>query len=185
MNKMKKRFGFTLMETVVVIGVVGLIIPVIFSIIYSIIRQQTKVYVLSQVKREGDSALNIISTLIRNNAVSVHNAIPTVNNKICDIEGGWETPQNMYFMDKDGEWFRFYEDSLKIASDSSTFDTPVDLTSSLNSKITNFVISCKGISVSASPLISISFNIKQPSESVRQEDTASLDYQTKIKLRLH
>jgi type II secretory pathway pseudopilin PulG len=190
---MKKVFGFTLMETIIVIGIVGLIIPVIFSVIYSILRQQTKVYILSQIKREGDNALNIISTLIRNNAVSIHSGPPNDNNRVCStVElNNYESDNgtNFYFLDKSNEWFRFYLRSYnqvyKISSQSSVLNATTELTSFSNSQITNFVISCEGESVLTPPIVSISFTVEQPEESERPEETASLNYQTKIKLRPH
>jgi len=187
---MHRRFGFTLMEITIVIGLISLILPVIFSIIFSITRQQAKVYILSQVKREGDNALNTIENLIRNNAVSIHSNIPESGNKVC-YDASLEHPvqgvsngSDFYFYDRSGEWFRFALSESEIASSSSVPNSTVDLTSNLNSRISIFEISCKQTSSFTPPIVSIHFRVEQrQSESQRAEDVASLDYATKIKLR--
>jgi len=186
---MYKKFGFTLIEIIIVISIIAIIIPVIFSIIYSIMRQQVKLYVISKVKREGDNALNIMSTLIRNRALSVHGVLPPSDaNKIC-VHRDEEVTSNIYFLDKNKNWFYFditpINDNYQISSNSSQMGNTINLTSYLNTNISNFNISCKGISVESAPVISVSFTISQPLRSDREEETASFNYQTKIKLRSH
>lgn len=185
---MLKKSGFTLMETIIVIGIISLILPVIFSIIFSITRQQAKVYVLSTVKREGDNALNIIENAIRNNVVSIHNAIPQTTNKVCTDSSlqypltGTSDGSDFYFLDKNGQYLRFRLLNNEIASSSAT--ATVDLTSDTNTRITDFDISCKQTSTFTSPIVDIHFKIEQKQiQSQRAEDVASLDYSTKIKLR--
>ena len=67
MKKFNK--GFTLIETIVVIAVIGLTLPVLFATILTLMRQQIKIYRLSQVKREGDYIINLMENTIRNRAV--------------------------------------------------------------------------------------------------------------------
>jgi type II secretory pathway component PulJ len=186
----KFRFGFTLMETVIVIGLISLLLPVIFSIVFSITRQQAKVYILSQIKREGDNALNIIENLIRNNAVSIHADIPKSGNTVCfddnlqHPDSGTSNGSDFYFSDRSGEWFKFALSENEIASSSSIPNATIDLTSNLNSRITSYEINCDQTSSFTPPLVSIKFKIEQrQTESLRAEDVASLEYATKIKLR--
>ena len=67
---MKK--AFTLIETIVVIAVIGITLPVIFTIILALMREQVKIYRMSQVKREGDYAINLMENTIRNKAVTIY-----------------------------------------------------------------------------------------------------------------
>jgi len=80
---MKK--SFTLIETIVVIAVIGLTLPVLFATILTLMRQQIKIYRLSQVKREGDYIINLMENTIRNRAVTVHSEQPTDNNLVCQL----------------------------------------------------------------------------------------------------
>ena len=182
------KSGFTLLETMIVIGIISLILPLIFSIVFSITRQQAKVYVLSTVKREGDNALSVIENLIRTNAIGIY-SVQALSSKVCttaSYDGG--NGSSFYFSDKDGNWFNFKTTTdtglLKIASDSSVISTAIDLTSTKNTQISAFNISCDQTSSTSSPIISIQFTIAQKqTTSTRIEDLASLNYSTKIKLR--
>jgi len=180
---MLKKSGFTLIEIIVVLGILGLILPVMFSIIFSITRQQTRVYVLSTVKREGDNALNIIENMIRNNAGAIFSDQELLN-QVCnttDYDGG--DGSNFYISDKTGQWFKFSLSNSKIASASSIPNSSQNLTSSSNTTITSFNINCQQTSTITQPVVGIAFTIEQKqSQSERVEDTASLEYSTKIKL---
>src|SRR3990167_1683082 len=179
----KKINGFTLMETIVVIGLISLILPIIFSIIFSITRHQARVYVLSTVKREGDNALSIIENKLRNNAVSIFSDQALLN-QVCtslDYDGGDGT--SFYISDKTGQWFKFSLSNYEIASSSSIPNSSQNLTSSSNTRITSFNINCQQTSTFTQPVVGIAFTIEQKqSQSQRVEDIASLNYSTKIKL---
>ena len=184
-SKIKNIESFTFLEMLVVIGVIGFTLPVLFAIIFAILQQQTKSYRLSQVKREGDYALNIIENIIRNNARSIHNnQPPNDENKVC-ITNGSNSDAPLYFQDKNtlGTWSRFYLNGDKIASQSSNPPgVNTDLTSS-KVKVTTFSISCQGKGLHSSPIVNISFTIQYNTASTRPEETALLNYQTKVKLR--
>ncbi|MFN4212439.1 MAG: type II secretion system protein [Microgenomates group bacterium] len=178
------KSSFTFIELIVVIGVVGLALPVLFAIVFALLQQQTKIYRLSQVKREGDYALNVMENIIRNNVISLHSGTPpTDSNKVCTTEGStFDTP---YLQDKYtlGTWSRFYFSNDKIASESST---PPSINANLTTdkvKVTSFSISCQGKGIYSSPFVNLSFIIQYNTTSTRPEETATLNYQTKIKLR--
>ena len=182
------KSGFTLLETMIVIGIISLILPLIFSIVFSITRQQAKVYVLSTVKREGDNALSVIENLIRNNAVGIYSDQTLLSQVCTTISYDGSNGSSFYFSDKDGNWFNFKTTTdtglLKIASNSSVLNSVIDLTSTKNTQISSFNISCDQTSSITSPIVSIQFTIAQKqTTSTRVEDLASLNYSTKIKLR--
>ena len=178
--------SFTFIEMVVVIGVIGLALPVLFAIIFAILQQQTKIYRLSQAKREGDYALNVMENIIRNSALSIHNnQPPSDQNKVCVDNGSSFSNTPIYFQDKNtlGTWSSFILENEKIASKSSN---PPNINTYLTSskvKITNFSISCQGKGLYSSPVVNISFTIQYNTTSTRPEETAFLNYQTKVKLR--
>ncbi|PIY70331.1 hypothetical protein COY89_01780, partial [Candidatus Roizmanbacteria bacterium CG_4_10_14_0_8_um_filter_36_36] len=73
---MKKWLAFTLIETVVVIGVIGLVLPVLFTILFVILQQQSKLNRLQQVKKNGDFVLSILEKTIKNRANSIYENTP-------------------------------------------------------------------------------------------------------------
>ncbi len=188
---MKK--GFTLIETIVVIAVIGLTLPVLIGTIFILIRQQTKVIRLSQVKREGDYIINLMENTIRNRAISIHSGVPTEGNIVCDGVINTFSDLPLYFLDKNGYWFGYLFNNNSIASDSADPPLPtptmqpINLTST-KTRIENFSISCARNTAYSPASISLSFDVCYDTgsgvcTSTRPEETALLHYQTKIKLR--
>lgn len=167
----------------VVIAVIGLVLPAFFSIIFSILLQQTKVERLTQVKKQGDNALNVIENTIRGSAQKLYSN-SSLTTEICSTTGSSSSSvdgSNFYFKDQYSNWFQFSLTSDKIASNSSIASS-VNLTTS-KVKITDFNLSCNRAGLFSSPIVSVSFKISYATASTRQEDNAALSYQTAIKLR--
>lgn len=192
---MKRIFGFTLIETIVVIAVIGLTLPVIFSIFFVLFREQTKIYRLNTVKKEGDYIINVMENTIKNKAIMTMNnnspIPPDSTNTVCATDasdyGVSPTVSSLYFLDQNGKWFGYIFGAQTISSNSASLTSPVDLTSN-KTIISNFSISCMRKYKFSQQLISISFNIcykigTDDCTSSRSEETASLHYQTRIKLR--
>jgi type II secretory pathway pseudopilin PulG len=182
------RKSFTLIETIVVIAVIGLILPVVFSIFFILLQQQTKIYRLNTVKKEGDYLINIIENTIKNEAKSIHSAGPPTDSNIeCSTENSaYGSNQGLYFLNNNNQWFEYLLNGEAIASASGSTPTPTNLTST-KTKISSFSISCSKNNLYSPPSISLSFNIEYCGDvsctQTRPEETASLFYQTKIKLR--
>ena len=191
--------AFTFIEIVVVIGVISISLPVLFTIIFAITNQTLKVQRLSEVKKQGDYAINIIENTIRGYAVKIYSEDALTNEK-CNTSGSTfpsdpSDGTNFYIKDISGKYFNFQlTDSNKIASESSDLINPVSVVDLTSDKvlIENFEIQCNRNTTAYPPIISISFNIcyKNPTSAppgncifTRTEETASLYYQTKIKLR--
>lgn len=183
---MKKTF--TLIETIVTLAILGLITPIIFTIIFVISREEIKTKKLSQIKREGDYIINNISYLIKNSAVSIHSSSPPdETNIICNNESFILSFLGLNFKDKQNNWFRLFLNNNKISSYSSIINSSLDLNSN-NVKIYNFSIACENNSTYSSAIVSINFDIcykgsKSDCSLNSQEDPPPLHYQTKIKLR--
>ncbi|OGK15589.1 hypothetical protein A3H80_03735 [Candidatus Roizmanbacteria bacterium RIFCSPLOWO2_02_FULL_37_19] len=177
-----KLRGFTLIETMIVLSIIGLIIPVMFSLFFINLRSQTKVLILQEVKRNGDNSLNTIESLSKQFGVSFHQASPPLRtNEVCVTTGSNYSAGNIYILDESGDWFSFYLDNGRIASESGT--TGVTYLTNDKVVVSSFSLTCdRPISVSP-PIMSISFTVSQVGTPGRQEEEASLNYQTKIKLR--
>jgi len=188
---MKK--SFTLIETIVVIAVIGLTLPVLFATILTLMRQQIKIYRLSQVKREGDYIINLMENTIRNRAVTVHSGQPTDNNLVCQ-DGDYNPPSGaLYFLDEDKQWFGYLFENNSIASKSADLDNLPDiltfpLTSSKILVDNTFSISCSRTSAYLPVSILLDFDICYYTgagicTSSRPEEITSLHYQMRVKLR--
>ncbi len=183
---MRKK-GFTLIEMIVVVAIVGLVVPAIFAIIFGIIREQTKINRLVTVKGEGDYILNIVANTIRNNAFSIHSATPPSDSNLVCNDTGTSDPGPLYFQDQHGEWFGFIINGETVSSESSALVESAMLNSQ-QTIITNFSLGCSRVNTFSAPVISIEFDICFMTDaglcsSTRVEETAELHYQTKIKLR--
>lgn len=184
------RKSFTLIETIVVVVVIGLTLPVLFAIIFTLMRQQIKIYRLTQIKREGDYLIGIMENTIRDKAVTIYkSAVIDDTNIVCKNVETYPLSGTVYFLDKDNEWFGYEYDGLsKIASKSADLDNPsIDLTSS-KILVDSFSISCSRSSIYSPASILLSFDICYDTglpncATTRPEETASLHYQTRIKLR--
>lgn len=182
---MKKLF--TLIETIIVLGILGIATPIILTIVFIILKEEIKIKSLNQIKREGDYVLNTISYLIKNSAVSIHSSSPPDDtNIICNLQNNYSASE-LVFKDKLSNWFKISLSNDKISSYSSINNLTTDLTSN-NVKIYNFSINCQNNSPYSAPLVSIEFDICYKGKKIDcsynlQEDPPSLHYQTKIKLR--
>jgi type II secretory pathway pseudopilin PulG len=181
-NFQRKDESFTLIETIIVVGITGLIIPVVFAIIFVILQQQTKTIRLQEVKTQGDFVFSNIRTTIRNSAVQIYSDSSLQTEK-CNTAISNYGPQNgatFYFKDKNGNWFNYYLSSDKISSSSA--QGSIDLTNQ-KVKITSYTISCQRQSVYSPPLVSLSLTLQYNTTSTRPEDKAELTYNTNIKLK--
>ncbi len=179
-----KKF-FTLIEVIVVLGVLGFIIPTIFIIVFTISREQLKVKAITEVKRQGDFIINNISNLIKNNAISIHSSVPPNLSNIVCFDSDFNNNSELVFEDLNTQWFKIYLNNDKISSSSAL--SIINLNSN-STKIYNFSIGCQSGNFYSAPIVNLSFDIcykgnKTDCITDSIESTATLHYQTKIKLR--
>lgn len=184
---MKSKF-FTLIETLLVISIIGLLVPLIISIILIIGREQQKIYKLSLIKKEGDNILKNISFLIENSVLSIYSDDPPdINNQICNHVQSYQSQNKMVFGDKEGNWFKIEFQNEKISSYSSFLNQSYFLNSD-KTLISNFFIECNKNNSYSSSYIVLSFdicykNLSGNCSSSSPDEINNLHYQTLIKLR--
>lgn len=187
--------GFTLIEMIVVVAVIGIALPALFSIIFIVMRQQVKVLRLAEVKRQGDYVIDVMGTTLRTNAVGVYSNTPlTQVNEVCTGSPSTATftgvNTTVRLKDKNGDDIRFYVDASNIItfSSSGNYSAEGALTTD-KLRISNFTITCDR-NVSFSPAtITLAFSLcylnsgDTQCPTSKNEEIATLDYATKIKLR--
>lgn len=80
---LRSESGFTLIEVLIVLVVIGVLIPTLFSILGVVIRQQTKVAKLQEIKSQGDYVTTFIENIIQQTAINVYDD-QNLTNEICD-----------------------------------------------------------------------------------------------------
>ncbi|MGB4966138.1 MAG: type II secretion system protein [Microgenomates group bacterium] len=181
----KTKYGFTLIELIVSLGVLALTLPVVFSLFLINLQSRTKILILQQVKRNGDDALASIEQLVHTRASALYSDA-ALTTEVCSTTSGTTTPTSsntVYMKDSSGNRFYFYLSNGQIASDSAVISpNPLYLT---NTKVvvSNFSLSCERTSSFSPPLVSIGFQVSQFGSPATREGKATLYYQTKTKLQ--
>ncbi len=194
----QKKYGFTFIEMVVVIGVIGFALPALFAIIFSIARAQTKVQHLTEVKKQADSAIDTIKTTIREDVDGIfENDINIQGSKIPIVCGSFSTNdgRDLYFHTSDGEYVQFYAASGQLvkkiegASEQPLTSDKVKVfiynPSDPTTILPEIELSCKQDAVSSAPLVKIHFwaAYQGSTASTRPEDNAQLEYTIQAKIR--
>jgi len=179
MGRIKNK-SFTLIELIVAVGVIGLILPAIFNIFFSMIRQQLVLISYQEMRRQGDSALINIKNILRNRAAYITDSTYTITD-ICPLITT-PTPSlspNLYINDIEGNSIHFYQKTIAnvdtIASDSAF--KPYNLTSNVVT-ISGLGFSCYRPSDFSPAIVSTTFTIHK--STIFKEIT--LPYTFKVKL---
>lgn len=183
--KLITRNGFSIIEFVVVLAVILVLLPTVFALYFASVSSQHKAKVLVNVKQNGDNALSTIEYLLQNRAVFIYDDMASTT-KRCVAQGSTHTfGPEIAFVDKAGQKFEFSLDTIDASSQkiaSSTAQGSVHLTGN-SVTIENLTFSCSRPSEHNPPIVTIEYSVRQKNQVVRHEDTATLQYSTKIKLR--
>lgn len=164
MRGLHRKRGFTLFEILIVTGIMAVLLPVLFVIVYTTLRQEAKINAIRQVKLQGDAAKEVMVNLIKNNAYTIYNTDPgTTATQVCASANTsyTTTPSTtMYFHDQNNDVFSFILSTTGtntvIASRSSLLATPLSLTATPIT-ISNFTLSCTKTSDNVPPFVTISY----------------------------
>lgn len=182
-----KSSGFTFIELLIAIGIIGFAIPVIVSLFLVSVRTQARIAALREVKNNGDFAMLQIQSLIRRYARSIHSANPgTAANEVCNDTNPSFTPstgETLYFKDLLGNTFSFNEVTnagvIKLASASAS-QTYYLTNAKVN--VGSWSVSCSKSSIFSKPLVNVSYVVSSTFLNNGQP-AASLNFQTTISLR--
>lgn len=180
-----------MVELIVVIGVVALTVPVVFSLFFSVLRARSKIYILQEIKKSGDHSLNIMTNLIRQSAVAIYSD-QSLTTEVCSTKSKLDTSSSfngsLYFKDQFGDSFYFEKINDRIVYSYITTNpliaaNKVDLMT-VHTKLDNdgLTTTCYRTNPFSLPIVSVKFIILQASGTT-QEEKASLSYAANIKLR--
>ncbi len=165
-------------------GVIALILPALFSIIFAILKQQVKLYKTSNVKRQGDYAMNIMEASIRVTAKEIYNAtIPSGGTQLCSTMANPTSPpgSNLYFYDDQGNWTRYYLSGSTLRRQTNTAGITAITSGSVT--VTGFSISCSRSGTYSPPVVMIQYTVTANPVSTRTEERAQMNYQTRVQMR--
>lgn len=164
------KTGFTIIEILVAMGILGTVVAVGSGILVSILKGATKARILQEVKQNGNYTLTIMERMIRN-ARSV-DSYGTDFVRITSPDGNYTV-------------FRCCGSPTMIASQSATKLTCDNNTRLTNENVrvgscTNFITYTAG----APPLVTVNFTLTQASTTpLGPEEQASVDFRTTISPR--
>lgn len=201
---MKRKHGFTLFETLVAIGVVALTLPVLFSIIFVLLRQYERTYAVIAAKSAGDNAITFFESAIRADAVAIYDNRVILNEPSVQIctKGQINRPYiifgnvagrepTMYFARKDGKRFGFtIEDSTdpgggEVVMYTAADDNSRSLFADSEFEVTNVHFTCLIESNFVLPIVTFSFDLRLRANANSRDPVAPLHYRTQVRLRPH
>jgi len=161
--------GFTLIEILVVVFLLGIVVVIGSSLFFSILKGASKAEIEKEVKQNGDYAMSVMERMIRN------------AQKIDECASG----NSITITSQDGNQTEFkclFEDGVgKIASGSGR----------LTGKNVTLGTSCPGSLVftcdlsKTPPVVNISFDLSQKETTARPEEKAQIHFQTTVSLRTY
>ncbi len=132
----KIKHGFTLIETIVVIALVGLILPTIFSIVFTLLRLQIQVSQLQRLKEVGDYVTSQMIYTIRTNAKEVDD---TCKNEI-EFSQSLSDSISVMFRDRSDNCFGYYIKDNHLASISAVLAPPTYSLTLIDDSDTDFPV---------------------------------------------
>ena len=178
--------SFTLIELIIAVGVIGLILPTVFSIFFTMIRQQLVLIAYQEIKRQGDSVQTNIKNTLQNRAAYISSSDYSTTDE-CPLPLT-PTPTyspNLYIMDREGNKIHIYLTPLSltsngVASESATFSKVYNL-SSKDVSIVNLGFSCYKINEFSPVVVSTTYTVQKST----QFSDVSLPYTFKVRLRTY
>lgn len=191
----KNNKGYTLLEMLIVLMLIAIILPTIFSIIYILLQQQLRIYRLVETKRQGDRVMSYVKDKISREAGGVIQGGAPVCQNANDIATQTGNLNILSFVRNTGTQFSFSPNNtgalMARDQDTTILPTPTGLNDGMVT-ISNLTIQCFRRNTLINPLdpnrgvtlIGIAFTIQfnDVSDSPDELD-AILQYQTKVRLR--
>lgn len=165
-NLIYKQKGFTLVELLVVVGIMAIVGTMTANLFLSNLRTAAKTKALTEVKQNGDYALEVMRRMIRN-AREIKSSCPG-------------SGTSLMILNPDENTTTFDCSGAQIASNTATFLTSGKL--EVKSGSCSFVCE-KPLSKPA--VVTITFTLKKGEASLGKEFTAEIPFQTTVSTRTY
>jgi prepilin-type N-terminal cleavage/methylation domain-containing protein len=168
-KKLLKNKGFTLVEILVVTGLLAVVAVVISNMFFTTFRSSTKTKALTAVKQNGDYALLVMERLIRGSKEVISSCpevAPAVANSI-----------RIKMLNGDEILFSCDLDNELIASNGA------NLTSVDQVKLDSCSFGCQSKGDFYPQTVTIDFTLSQVGETLRSEEQAKVDFKATVVTR--
>lgn len=168
--------SFTFIELVVSIGVITLVLPAVFAIIYSIVNQQLVLLSFQETKRQGDIVHTSVRSLLQNRASRVVNQSTT-----CPLR---TLPTPTYFpqldlIDLDGYSISLFKEAVPTPRIASSSAAKTYYLTNRSVSITDFGFTCYQSNSYSPPVVTFKYTVSKDTIF----GSASLPYFLTIQLR--
>lgn len=178
-NGIYKKNGFTLIEIIIVFGIINFFLVFIFTSISLVLKLYRINSSLTKLKLDAGTILNSVRYNIKQNAIEVF-LDPDLAQK-CTVDNPIVNSNRLYFLDKKGNKFGYYLSNNNFASYSGILDKNFFLNSG-ETKIIDLELSCIQNNELIPPLISIKFKINENINSYNNE-AQEMFFSTKVKMK--
>ena len=164
----KNGQGYTMIEILVVVGILGIIATMGSNMFFSILKGSAKTQILNQIKQNGDYALEVMERTIRGAATVV-----------VTVDGDFLTVTNL-----GGDNIIFSCEEIggerKIASGGASL---IGETVKVAGNCQDVFGVTPGIEGARPTVVQIDFKLTQVADTPRPEETAEMDFRTSVTLR--
>lgn len=186
-----KHKSFTLIELIIAVGIVGLLLPAVFSIFFAIIRQQLVLVAYQTMKQQGDSVQRNIKNILQNRAAYITDSTYDFASspEACPLITTPTPTQSpdLYIKDRDEISIHLYSDinptppTVAVASDSAGVIPKTYRLTSQDVTITDLTFTCSRINDFTPPIVKTSYTVLK--SAVFQDKDISLLYSFSTRLR--
>lgn len=191
--------AFTFVETILILGILGIMLPMIFSILTTVASQQNKIYRLSEAKTEGDYAMAFIKQRLKNHGENIYKDEALLIEACAESrsqDSEYESPKGRQFYltkrDTNNSFMQFFTEEFEGFTAADPFEQIIFNDNGAKTPLTseqvvvrNFHMRCFRASGAVPPTVEISFQIyyKTNLATARPEDIALLNYKGVVRLR--
>lgn len=177
-----KQSGFSLVEAIVVLGILVIIGSIITGILYTTLRSANKSKIINAASLSGNYALSVITDIVNSSSqITAMGGTPLDATYNCTNAGGISA-QSITLQRTDGGVTTLSCSGNTIASNSaSLIDTSLVQADTSNPSACYY--KCSQSSLYSDPIIEVGFSLTQIAANASEENRVSIDFKTDIDMK--